>query len=195
MRNFLEESDAASLRARHHLCTREIAAQKSWTTLQDTGGRAPDVSSRPSTSRRSGEWVRKSTPPAAVAISSVAPGAVRSNRSDKKAIPGSDGGCLTPSLRPPSPCLNLDALSSDESTGPGDISAVPISILDDSSTPFNPDQVLSDDDLPTAVHADDRRQVIRICDVPPDVQVVGLSQDDQICGSVGSGATAIYSGW
>ena len=61
----------------------------------------------------------------------------------------------------------------------GHVSAVPICISDDSSTPVNPDQVLSDDDLPTAVSAEDRRQVIRIRDVPPEVQVVGLSQNDQ----------------
>ena len=63
----------------------------------------------------------------------------------------------------------------------GDVSAVPICISDASSSPRNPDQVLSDDDLPTAMHAEDRQQVIRIRDVPPDVQVVDLSQDDQIC--------------
>ena len=81
-------------------------------------------------------------------------------------------------VRSPSPCLNLDALSSDESdesAGPGDISAVPIFISDDCNTPVNPDQVLSDEDLPTAACAGDRRQVIRIPDVPPDVQVVGLA--------------------
>ena len=75
-------------------------------------------------------------------------------------------------LRSPYPCLNLDALSSDKSdksAGPGDISAVPICILDDSSTPVNPDQVLSDDDLPTAARTEDWRQVIRICGrLPPD---------------------------
>ena len=87
MRTFLQESDAASLRTHHHRCTREIAARMSRTTLQDTGGRALDVSSRPSTSRRSSSRVRKSTPPAAVAISSVAPGGVRSNRSDRWAVP------------------------------------------------------------------------------------------------------------
>ena len=76
--------------------------------------------------------------------------------------------------------MNLDALSSDESAGPGDVSAAPICISDASSSPVNPQQVLSDDDLLTAVRAEDRRQVIRICDVPPDVQVVDLSQEDQI---------------
>ena len=35
---------------------------------------------------------------------------------------------------------------------------------------------LSDEDLPTAACARDRRQVIRIRDVPLDVQVVGLTQ-------------------
>ena len=101
---------------------------------------------------------------------------------------------LTAPLRSASPYLNLDASSSDESAGPGDVSAVPICISDASSSPGNPDQ---DDNLPTAMRADDRRQVIRIRDVPPDVQVVDLSQDDQICdtttGSVESGATARYS--
>ena len=88
---------------------------------------------------------------------------------------------LVAPLRSPSPCLYLDALSSDESAGPGDISAVPICILDASSSPVNPEQVLSDDDLLTDVRVEDRRQVIRIRDVPPEVQVVNLSQDDQIC--------------
>ena len=213
MRTFLEEADAASLRTRHRRCARAIAARMPRTTLQDTGDRALDVSSRPGTSRRSGSRVRKSTPPAAVDISSVAPGDVRSRRSDRKAVPAlmdlalpkfadpadrpawplrpwivmtyspaspAPVRLMTP-LRSPSPCLNLDALSSDESAGPGDISAVLICISDDSSTPVNPDQVLSDDDLPTAVTAEDRRQVIRIRDVQPEVQVVGLSPNEQTC--------------
>ena len=143
----------------------------------------------------------------------MAPGVVRSNRSNQRAVPAlmdltlprfadTEGRSarppppwivmtyspaspapvhLTTPLRSPSACLNLHELSLDESAGPGDISVVPICILDDCSTPVNPDQVLSDDDLPTAVRAEDRRQVIRICDVPLDDQVVGLSQDDQIC--------------
>ena len=87
MRIFLGESDASSLRTRHHRCAREIAAWMLQTTLQDTGDRALDVSSRPSTSRRSGPRNRRSTPPAAVAVSSVAPGAVCSSRSNRKAVP------------------------------------------------------------------------------------------------------------
>ena len=55
----------------------------------------------------------------------------------------------------PSHCLNLDMLSSDESAGPGHVSDVPICISDASSPPSNPDQVLTDDDLPTVVCADE----------------------------------------
>ena len=213
MRTFLEESDDESLRARHRRRAREMAAQMSRTTLQDTGSRAPDISSRPRTYRRNGSRARKSTPLAAVAATSVAPGVVHSNRSNPRAVPAlmdlalprfaspegrsarphlpwivmTDSPAspapvrLTAPLRPPSPCLHLDALSSNESAGPGDVWAAPICILDASSSPVNPEQVLSDDDLPTAMRAEDRQQVIRICDVPPEVQVVDLSQDDQIC--------------
>ena len=94
-------------------------------------------------------------------------------------------------LRSPSPCLNLDALSSEESdksAGPGDISAVPICISDDCGTPVNPDQVLSDEDLPTAACVGDRRQVIRIRDVPPmytlwaSLRLIGVVIHDRQCG-------------
>ena len=81
-------------------------------------------------------------------------------------------------LRSPSPCLNLDALSSDEdndSAGPGDVLAAPICVSDDCHTPVNTDQVLSDEDLPAAAGTEDRRQVIRIRDVSPDVQIVDPS--------------------
>ena len=153
MRTFLEESDDASLRARHRRRAREMASQMSRTTLQDTGCRAPDVSSQPRTSRRSGWWAWKSTPLAAVALSSEAPGVVRSHRSNPWAVPElmdlalprfasperrsarphppwtarTDSPApvrLVAPLRSPSPCLNLGALSSDESAGPGDVSAV-----------------------------------------------------------------------
>ena len=63
-------------------------------------------------------------------------------------------------LRSLSPCLNRDALSSDESdelVGAGDISAIPICISDDCSTPVKPDQVLSDEDLLSAACARDQR--------------------------------------
>ena len=46
--------------------------------------------------------------------------------------------------------------------------------LDVGLTPVNSDQVLSDEDLPAG--SEDCRQVIRICDVSPDVQIVDVSQ-------------------
>ena len=189
MRTFLEESDAVSLRTRHRRCAREIAARMSRTTLQDSGDRALDVSSRPGMSRRSGSRVWRSTQPATVAVSSVAPGAAHTGRSNQRAVPAlmdlavpmyADPGdlpvrplrlwlattdspaspspvCLMAPLRAPSPCFYLDALSSDDLAGPGDISAVPICISDDSSTAVNPDQVFSDNDLPPVVCPGDRR--------------------------------------
>ena len=65
-------------------------------------------------------------------------------------------------LRSPYLCLNLDTLSSDGSAGPGDVSAHPICISDVSSHSGDPDQVLSDDDLPPEIHVDD---------LPPEVLV------------------------
>ena len=47
---------------------------------------------------------------------------------------------------------------------------------DDGHTPVNSDQVLSDEDLPAVAGSDDHRQVIRIRDVFPDVQIVDISQ-------------------
>ena len=96
---------------------------------------------------------------------------------DSPASPAS--GSLSGLVRSPTPCLNLAALSSDEeveSAGPGDVSAIPMCVSDDCTTPVNTYQVLSDEDLPAATGADDRRQVIRIRDVSPDVQFVDISQ-------------------
>ena len=42
--------------------------------------------------------------------------------------------------------------------------------------PVNSDQVLSEEDLPATAGSGDRRQVIRIRDVSPDVQIVDISQ-------------------
>ena len=107
--------------------------------------------------------------------------------------------------RSPSPCLNLDALTSDEddeSAGPGDISAAPICVSDDCHTPVNTDQVLSDEDLPAATGVEDRRQVMRIRDVSPDVQIVDPSQVKSpgsglvyTTDSVGCEASEGYSRW
>ena len=74
-------------------------------------------------------------------------------------------------LRSPSLCLNLDTLSSDGSVGPGDVSAHPISISDVSSYSGDPEQALSDDDLPPEV---------RIVDLPPEVCAVDLPPEAQV---------------
>ena len=90
-----------------------------------------------------------------------------------------DPGCLTELLRPPSPCLNLDVLSSDDtegSVGLGNLSVTLLCDSDDGHTPVNSDQVLSDEDLPPAAGSEDSRQVVRIRDVSPDVQIVDVSQ-------------------
>ena len=87
MYTFLKESDDASLRAHHRRRARAMAAQMSQTTLQDTGSWALDVPSRPRTPRRSGSRGRKSTLAAAGAVSSEAPGVVRSHCSNLQAVP------------------------------------------------------------------------------------------------------------
>ena len=80
-----------------------------------------------------------------------------------------------------SPCLNLDELSSsdDDTVGSVRLSDLSVTLLcssDDNHTPVNSDQVLSDVDLPPETVSNDKRQVIRICDVSPDVQIVDISQ-------------------
>ena len=90
-----------------------------------------------------------------------------------------DPVCSTNLLGWSSPCLNLDALSSDdaeESVGLSDISVTLLCGSDDGHTPVNSDQVLSDEDLPAAAGSGDSGQVIRICDVSLDVQIVDISQ-------------------
>ena len=90
-----------------------------------------------------------------------------------------DMGGFTEPLRSSSPCLNLDALSSDDMEGSVGISNLAVTLLcssDDGHTPVNSDQVLSDEDLPPEAVSDDRRQVIQIRDRSPDVQIVDISQ-------------------
>ena len=73
-------------------------------------------------------------------------------------------------IRSPSPCMNLDALSSDESdevAGLGDVPSAPICISDDCGTPVNPVEVLSDVDMPVETCVGDQRQVIRISGCAP----------------------------
>ena len=80
-----------------------------------------------------------------------------------------------------SPCLNLDELSSSNddtggSVGLSDLSVTLLCDSDDVFTPVNSDQVLSDVDLPPESVSHNKRQVIRIRDVSPDVQIVDVSQ-------------------
>ena len=96
---------------------------------------------------------------------------------DSPALP--DPVCSTDLLRSPSPCLNLDALSSDDAEECVRLSDISVTLLrgaEDGHTPVNSDQVLSDDDLPAAAGSRDRRQVIRIRDLSPDVHIVDISQ-------------------
>ena len=82
-----------------------------------------------------------------------------------------------------SPCFNLDELSSssddDDTRGSVSLSDLSITLLCDSDevfSPVNSDQVLSDVDLPLESVEHDKRQVIRIRDVSPDVLIVDDSQ-------------------
>ena len=80
-----------------------------------------------------------------------------------------------------SPCLNLDELSSSDidtggSVGLSDLSVTLMCGSDDVFTPVNSDQVLSDVDLLAESVSHDKRQIIRIRDVSPDVQIVDVSQ-------------------
>ena len=80
-----------------------------------------------------------------------------------------------------SPCLNLDELSSSDDDTGGSISLSDLSITllcdsDEVPTPVNSDQVLSDVDLLLESVSHDKRQVIWMRDVSPDVQIVDASQ-------------------
>ena len=79
-----------------------------------------------------------------------------------------------------SPCLNLDELSSsdDDTKGSVGLSDLPITLLCDSEviTPVDSDQVLSGVNLPLESVVNDKRQVIRIRDVSPDILLVDDSQ-------------------
>ena len=83
--------------------------------------------------------------------------------------------------RSSSPCLKLDELSSsdDDTVGSVRLSDLSVTLLcssDDGHTPVSSDQVLSDVDLPPETASNDKRHVIRIRDVSPDVQIVDISQ-------------------
>ena len=80
-------------------------------------------------------------------------------------------------MRLSSPCLNLDVLSSSDddtggSVGLSDLSVTLLCGSDEVFSPVNSDHVLSDVDLPPESVSHDRRQVIWIRDVSPDVLIV-----------------------
>ena len=81
-----------------------------------------------------------------------------------------DPACTMDLARSPSPCLNLDTLSSDddgESVIPRDISVTLLCDSEDDNTPVGSDQVLSDVDLPAAAASRDRRQVLQPQELSP----------------------------
>ena len=81
-----------------------------------------------------------------------------------------DPTCPTDLARSPSPCLNLDVLSSDdaeESVIPRDISVTVLCSSEDDITLIGSDQVLSDVDLPAASDSQDRRQVQQTQELSP----------------------------
>ena len=187
---FLEESDSASLRRCHRRRAQDIAARQSRTSSRREEDKSPDVSSRPMAYRRSVSRARWSTAAACSSMGTGAIRSHRTegdmiqalidlalsqfgvgNRaapvrkpwmvsSDSPASP--DPTCPTDLARSPSPCLNLDVLSSDdaeESVIPRDISVTALCSSEDDITPIGSDQVLSDMDLPAASASQDRRQV------------------------------------
>ena len=81
-----------------------------------------------------------------------------------------DPACTTDLARSPSPCLNLDTLSSDddgESVIPRDISVTVLCGSEEDNTPVGSDQVLLDVDLPAAADLCDRRQVLQPQELSP----------------------------
>ena len=92
-----------------------------------------------------------------------------------------DTSGVTDRRRSSSPCLKVDELSSSDVDTVGSVRLSDLSVtllcgLDDGHTPDNSDQVLSDVDLLPETVSNDKRQVIRMCDVSPDVQIVDISQ-------------------
>ena len=193
VRAFIEESDIACLRSRNRRRARVIASQMFQTTPQEARSQELDNSSQPGTSRRPGSQVRKSVSAAAVAAESLTPVVVRSLCSGPRAtralmdlalpqfatpelqskqprsqwIVTLESPASPAPLRTPSLCLSLNTLSSDGSVGQGDVSAHPICISDVSSHSGDPDQILSDDDLPPEVHVDDLLPEVHVDLVSP----------------------------
>ena len=82
--------------------------------------------------------------------------------------------CATDLARSPSPCVNLDALSSDDAEEfviPKDFSVRLFCDSEDGHTPVGSDHISSDEDLPSGFRAGDRRQVVRTKDLPSERSV------------------------
>ena len=196
---FLE--DATSLRRRHRRCAQDLAARMLRTSLRDTEDRTADVSPRPKVTGRWGAGSSRTTGSArphrseATTVQALmdlalprfeglgdGPRQVHKPWKISAESPASpDMSSVEDRRRSSSPCLNLDKLSSsdDDTGGSVRLSDLTVTLLcssDDDHTPVNSDQVLSDVDLPPESVSNDKRQVIRIRDVSPDVQIVDVSQ-------------------
>ena len=201
IQTFHEDSDAASLRSRHHRQAWAIASRMSQTNQREACGREPDSSSQHVSlaGLSSPEICTGCCCCCCSLISNLRSGSVSPFQSLDHS--GVDGPCASEvcspkeavgatsvagdcyDFRSPSPCLYLDTLSSDGSAGPGDISDHPICISDVSSHSGHPEQVLSDDeltpevrvvDLPPEVRMIDLQLEVRIIDLPPEVRIVNL---------------------
>ena len=95
--------------------------------------------------------------------------------------------CAVDQMSVSSACLNLDLLSSsseDDSKDSAERSDLSITLFcdsDETGTPVNSDQVLSDGDFPEESVPKDKRQVVRRCASPAGGQIMGAAQDDREC--------------
>ena len=199
----------ASLRRHHRRCAQDIAARMSLLNTEDRTpdvSSRPKVS-RSSISRARGSTKSAAVACSSRATGTVCPHHSEGNTIRalmELALPKFDGLgdrptqarkpwmvstdspasldtlCLTDLVMSPSPCLSLDALSSDdaeESVKPRDISVTLPCSSEDGHTPVNSEQVLSDVDLPTAAGSSVRRQVFRTHDRSPVDWNVGHPKD------------------
>ena len=99
-----------------------------------------------------------------------------------------DSRCSVDQMSVSSACLNLDLLSSsseDDSKVLAEHSDLSITSVffysDETGTPVNSDQVLSDGDFPEESVPKDKRQVVRRCASPPGGQIMRAALDDREC--------------
>ena len=190
MHAFLEESDAVSLRRHHRRCARDIAARMSQISLRATETVWPYRSEANTI-----QALMDLALPRFEGLGDGPPHVHRPWMVSTNSAASPDLVCSTDLLRLPSPCLNLDALTSDDTEDSVKLSNISVTLIcgsDDGHTPVNSDQVLSDEDLPAAAGSDDRIQVIRIRHVSPNVQIVdifklvGIGIPDGQCGVWGT---------